>query len=769
MTAVYQIDPLRDSRWADFLQRHPRASVFHTATWLTALQRTYGYEPIGFTTSPPGMELENALLACRVDSWLTGHRLVSLPFSDHCEPLVNHPADLYSLFEAVQQQSRDYELSYIELRPLRQLDTRLSLFQNNANFCLHQLDLNPELDALYRNCHKSSIQRKIKRAEREGLVIREGRSDLLLDTFYHLQRLTRRRHGLPPQSRSWFRNLAESFGEALKIRVAYKSQEAIAAILTLQFKDTLVYKYGCSDARFHRLGGVHFLFWNSIREAKESGLKCFDLGRSDENNPGLITFKDRWGAARSTLSYVRYSLRHPRPSTGNRKHQISKQVFAHAPNWFLSVASSLLYKHVESIPSDARTDLNSEYSHPKPIYTGRIKAKSNNSCVPDRAGAVVIGGDYQGLGIVRSLGRQGIPVCVVDDERSIARYSRYTTFSQRVPSLREAKETVEVLLDLGQRNGLQGWVLYPTRDETVAALSQYRAELSKVFRVPTPCWQTINWLWDKRKTYQLAQQLGIPTPRTWYMRDMTDLEQFDGHFPVALKPAIKEHFIYATKDKAWRADSLAELRELFQEASKFLPPDEIMIQDLIPGDGACQYAYCSFFKHRESLAGVVACRRRQHPHEFGRASTYVETLELPVLEEYAKRFLTAINYYGLVEVEFKRDPRDGEYRLLDVNGRTWGYHTIGRRAGLDFPYLLFADQMQQPVEPVRGKPGVRWIRLLTDLPSGVVGILSGHLGLRPYARSLLQYDEEAVFSMEDPLPGVAEVALFPYLFMKRGF
>jgi predicted ATP-grasp superfamily ATP-dependent carboligase len=252
------------------------------------------------------------------------------------------------------------------------------------------------------------------------------------------------------------------------------------------------------------------------------------------------------------------------------------------------------------------------------------------------------------------------------------------------------------------------------------------------------------------------------------MRDVTDLEQFDGHFPVALKPAIKEHFIYATKDKAWRADSLAELRELFQEASKILPPDEIMIQDLIPGDGACQYAYCSFFRHRKSLAGVVACRRRQHPHEFGRASTYVETLELPLLEEYAQRFLTAINYYGLVEVEFKRDPRDGEYRLLDVNGRTWGYHTIGRRAGLDFPYLLFADQMKQPLEPARGKPGVRWIRLLTDLPSGVAGILSGHLDLRAYARSLFQYDEEAVFSMEDPLPGVAEVALVPYLFVKRG-
>jgi D-aspartate ligase len=387
----------------------------------------------------------------------------------------------------------------------------------------------------------------------------------------------------------------------------------------------------------------------------------------------------------------------------------------------------------------------------------------------NKPGAVVIGGDYQGLGIVRSLGRHGIPVCVIDDERSIARYSCYLTFARRVASLRGAEETVEQLMNLGRTMSLQGWVLYPTRDETVAALSQYRTELAEIFRVPSPPWETIECLWDKRKTYQLAEKLGIPTPRTWYTNSARDLEQVDGSFPVAVKPAIKEHFVYATKEKAWRADSPAQLRELYQQASQLVPPDEIMIQDLIPGDGACQYAYCSFFKQGNSLASLVACRRRQHPHDFGRASTYVETVELPLLEEYAQRFLRAINYYGLVEVEFKRDPRDQQYRLLDVNGRTWGYHTIGRRAGLDFPYLLFADQMQQSVQPAKGKAGVRWIRVLTDLPSGVVGILGGHLDLSTYVRSLFQWQEEAVFSMDDPLPGLAEVTLVPYLLMKRGF
>src|SRR5947209_5827295 len=112
-------------------------------------------------------------------------------------------------------------------------------------------------------------------------------------------------------------------------------------------------------------------------------------------------------------------------------------------------------------------------------------------------GAVVVGGDYQGLGIVRSLGRQGVPVCVVDDECSIARYSRYATHAIRTSSLRDERQTVDILLDVGRRLGLQGWVLYPTRDETVAAFARYRPLLTELFRVPTPAWNTIQWLWDK--------------------------------------------------------------------------------------------------------------------------------------------------------------------------------------------------------------------------------------------------------------------------------
>src|SRR5260370_26832437 len=135
--------------------------------------------------------------------------------------------------------------------------------------------------------------------------------------------------------------------------------------------------------------------------------------------------------------------------------------------------------------------------------------KSTNHFRAARPGAVVIGGDYQGLGIVRSLGHHGVPVCVVDDESSIACYSRYTKFARRVPTLHDEKQTILALMELGREQGLRVWVLYPTRDETVAALSKHRPELSEFFRVPTPDWESVKWLWARPTTYSLRQKFAI--------------------------------------------------------------------------------------------------------------------------------------------------------------------------------------------------------------------------------------------------------------------
>jgi lipid II:glycine glycyltransferase (peptidoglycan interpeptide bridge formation enzyme) len=209
----------------------------------------------------------------------------------------------------------------------------------------------PSVEALFKSFHKNSTQRKIRRAEREKLVYEEGRSQRLLDCFYGLLVLTRRRHRIPPQPQRWFLNLMECFGDPLKLRVAFRNGRAVAAILTLRHKDTLLYKYGCSDARFHKLGGMHLLFWRSIQEAKLQGLKVFDLGRSEWDNLGLIRFKDRWGARRVPLQYVRLLESQQSKDSfaqvrADWKQRLAKRFFPYLPDRLFRTAGDLIYRHM---------------------------------------------------------------------------------------------------------------------------------------------------------------------------------------------------------------------------------------------------------------------------------------------------------------------------------------------------------------------------------------------------------------------------------------
>ena len=306
LPVVYRFDPLIDSRWDIFLAKHARASLFHSSPWLKALQQTYGYSATGFTTSAPGQELESAIVFCRVESWLTGRRLVSLPFSDHCEPLVDRPEDLAAIVACLEEELRTKKWNYAEIRSLSESAIPSSLCLTRTQYSFHEIDLQPPLAAIFASFHKDSIQRKIRRAEREKLCYDEGTSDKLLDEFYQLLTTTRRRHHVPPQSKAWFKNLRACFKDDFKIRIARKDGKALATMLTLRHKDALVYKYGGSDVDHNNLGPMHLLYWMAIQDAKALGLRYFDLGRTDAGQSGLITFKNRWGAKQLPLTYSRH-------------------------------------------------------------------------------------------------------------------------------------------------------------------------------------------------------------------------------------------------------------------------------------------------------------------------------------------------------------------------------------------------------------------------------------------------------------------------------
>ncbi|HEX5417082.1 MAG TPA: ATP-grasp domain-containing protein [Chloroflexota bacterium] len=373
-------------------------------------------------------------------------------------------------------------------------------------------------------------------------------------------------------------------------------------------------------------------------------------------------------------------------------------------------------------------------------------------------GALIIGGDYRGLGLVRGLGRRGIPVWVLADDHRVAAVSRYARRVLTWPAGAESDQ-VAFLRRLATEHGLEGWTVFPTGDETAALLSRNLAALSEHYRLSVSPWEAMRWAYDKRLTHQLAAEVGVDVPRTYYPTRREQVAFVDYRFPVILKPAVKRQSNEFTRSKAWRVDGPVQLLERYDAACGLIDPELVMVQELIPGDGDTQFSYGALCDEGRPLAWLTARRIRQYPMDFGRFSTFVETVEAPQVESLARRLLAARPFSGLVEVEFKFDRRDNRYKLLDLNPRVWGWHTLARRAGIDFPYLAWRLANGEPIPDLLARPGARWVRFLPDLLVAVREIVAGRERFDSYLSAFRGPLEFAIFAADDPLPALCEIPL----------
>ena len=382
----------------------------------------------------------------------------------------------------------------------------------------------------------------------------------------------------------------------------------------------------------------------------------------------------------------------------------------------------------------------------------------NEVNVAELCGAMVLGGDYRALTVVRSLGRHRIPVWVFPEQQKIATKSRYALKAIPLPRGDE-REQIDFLLGIAERHALDGWVLFPTEDSHAAMLARHQAKLADRFRLATSPWETVEIAYDKRSTYRVAQEFDVHCPATHYPRDRREVEILECSFPVILKPAIKEAVNRFTREKAWPIGDRASLLTRYDEACALLDPSLIMIQELIPGAGEAQFSYGAICEDGRPLASMVVRRTRQYPIDFGRSSSFVETVEAPPVEAAAQRLIARLGYTGLLEAEFKYDRRDGRYKLLDLNPRVWGWHTLSRPGGVDFPYFLWRLAQHLPIPEIRVKAGYRWVRMTTDLPAAAREILRGRISVSSYLRSLRAPLEFAMLAADDPIPFLLEVPM----------
>ena len=343
------------------------------------------------------------------------------------------------------------------------------------------------------------------------------------------------------------------------------------------------------------------------------------------------------------------------------------------------------------------------------------------------AGALIVGGDYRGLGIVRSLGRRGIPVWVVKHDDVLAGFSRFARVERsRGAAARRPNRPSTCSSSPTSTTCRAGCCSRPatcpptslrgttTRSACVTSSRRRPSRSSRSRR--TSAWRT-----------SAGSASGSTCRARGTRRPLDEAAEIEFVYPVILKPASGVIDNPLSHVKAWKIDDRETLLEKYAEASPFLPAGQVMIQEIIPGGGECQFSFAAACLDGAVHASLTARRTRQIPMDFGRASTYVETMDVPEIVEPATRIIASMGLTGLVEVEFKRDPRSDQFKLLDVNSRAWGWHSIAAAAGVDFPYLVFQLARGEAVEPAQGRPGVRWVRLTTDLSVSAKEVLGGRM------------------------------------------
>ena len=330
---------LTDPRWRDFVDGHPRASIFHHPAWAGVLADAYGYRAMATGLVERGGTLAAGLPVVDLSGRVGARRWVSLPFTDMCPLLDDGSNDGVG---ALVELSRTAKLDVLELRGAL---PDHSAVQRHTSFVRHELALAPGESAIWDRMRKNH-RRSIRDAERAAVTVRRGTDASDIETFYRLHVRTRRRLGVPVQPLRFFRLLRERIvGPGLGfVLTAYAGQTAVASAVFSAWNGTVTYKYGARDERLPKLDANHLLFWTAIRSACADGYRTFDFGRSDIAQAPLRSFKSGWGATEEPLSYS-WIARAPVRQSSHRAERAMGIVIRNSSPWLCRAIGELLYKY----------------------------------------------------------------------------------------------------------------------------------------------------------------------------------------------------------------------------------------------------------------------------------------------------------------------------------------------------------------------------------------------------------------------------------------
>jgi hypothetical protein len=344
---VQIINPITYAAWDDLLLDTPGSHFFHSSSWARVLAESYRYIPLYFTVIENG-KLRTLMPIMEVNSFITGKRGISLPFTDYCDPVILNGIPFPQLLNCIIEYGEKHGWKYLELRGGDKYFTSLeSTPRPSSTYFSHTLDLTQGEEGTFSNL-RDSTKRNIKKAVKEGVSVGIFRSLDSVQQFYRLNCLTRKDHGLPPQPYCFFKKvydhvLAKNLGFVV---LASFEGASIAGGVYFHMREGAVYKYGASDKTFQHLRPNNLVMWEGIRECIRRGCMTLSLGRTDLDHEGLLQFKRGWAAKESALSYFKFDFRtNAFVKTRSRVSGVHNQFFRALPPSLSRWVGTALYQH----------------------------------------------------------------------------------------------------------------------------------------------------------------------------------------------------------------------------------------------------------------------------------------------------------------------------------------------------------------------------------------------------------------------------------------
>lgn len=379
----------------------------------------------------------------------------------------------------------------------------------------------------------------------------------------------------------------------------------------------------------------------------------------------------------------------------------------------------------------------------------------------NKPGVLVIEGHIQGLANTRSLGETGIPVYIVDKNDCIAHYSRYCTKFFRCPDFYK-DEFADFLVRLAIDENIRNWLLLPSNDHAVLTISKHKARLSQYFKVITPSLEIIQNIYNKLNLLKIAKNTGVEIPLTYYSGSFKEYEDKKMQFPLLIKGISGLSFYKSMKKKAFLVNNKTQLLEKLKFISSRTTLENVFVQELIPSDNTNHtISFTCFSENGELKTYWMGEKLREHPIRFGTA-TFARSVYSVECYTNSKALIKALNYTGICEIEYLKDPRDSMHKLIELNPRTWLWVELAKFCGIDFARIIY-DYVNNivPDYPAKYQLDLKWINWLLDIPFSIISILKGQLKFSDYFNSLKGRKLNALWSGDDKNPFFAYLVLLP--------